>query len=874
MLVKRNSNDLTAKQQRRAADTGRPNFFKGIVAGLVAAGVGIGTIAPAQAEGSRNLFQSSNGFRANLEWRSVQYVNLLRRRTLLRVYARQGEFILLGSSAMGVNAGDILVYNPGLVSSPTLGDPSSIVGNEQIPATSSYSCVGQRTTTGNDDIGFIGDRTQELAGPRTITNPANGTPGAGTGYVPCYYQAPQDGIYTVVVLGPAGDNVDRPDVTPPTGAISPLQNDQEQDTSVAAWDVTVRSSLTTPVDITGRLFTYYLTLFTGNNDRPLPNESTLFTLTIDGFIYRTQLNGIDPNGFVVYGNRQGFLNTDQRSPLNRDIVAAADADDPNQLTAIQGGVSIARPEFPLFFNNPDSAVISALGIPTPQEPVVISGSFSFSGSAGANNSTVGQGGTFTYQANVQHVYELILSRDGSNFDPTNPQNRVLRGIQTAGATTVNWDGLDNSGTAFPVGSNYQARIVIRAGEYHFPLLDVESSPNGSPFYELVNPPGPNCLRGSVTGRCTAGFYDDRGYRTANGNVVGTINEALPSNANTPPNPPNSNLLTGFDTFSQQRRFVGSGSRGFGDQKGLDLWTYYPSPPALTPFNIVDAGNADLRLTKTVDNPGANEGDTVTYTIALTNDGPATATNVTVSDVLPAGLVFVSATPSVGTFDSATGVWTVPSIANGASVTLQIAATLNAGAGASPGSFNPLLNTAEITAADQPDPNTNNNRDTARVGAPNLRLVKRITAVTRNGVPTTFSQFVDDPGNTNDTAAGWSSLSPVGVPRIGPADPLRSGDEVEYTIYFLSDGRQPVLGTSVCDPVPPGTSLIPNSSQIQRGTGTPLPGGTPFSPLAPLPAGNSCPDQTNRDGAVIFDLGDVPSTPGSNVGFVRFRARIN
>ena len=46
--------------------------------------------------------------------------------------------------------------------------------------------------------------------------------------------------------------------------------------------------------------------------------------------------------------------------------------------------------------------------------------------------------------------------------------------------------------------------------------------------------------------------------------------------------------------------------------------------------------ADLALTKTVSNPTPNVGDTITFTVTLTNTGPDAATNVAVHDLLPAG----------------------------------------------------------------------------------------------------------------------------------------------------------------------------------------------------------------------------------------------
>src|SRR5262245_61910744 len=54
--------------------------------------------------------------------------------------------------------------------------------------------------------------------------------------------------------------------------------------------------------------------------------------------------------------------------------------------------------------------------------------------------------------------------------------------------------------------------------------------------------------------------------------------------------------------------------------------------------------ADLALTKSVSNAAPNVGDTITFTITLSNSGPDAATSVQVTDVLPAGFTFVSATP--------------------------------------------------------------------------------------------------------------------------------------------------------------------------------------------------------------------------------------
>lgn len=69
---------------------------------------------------------------------------------------------------------------------------------------------------------------------------------------------------------------------------------------------------------------------------------------------------------------------------------------------------------------------------------------------------------------------------------------------------------------------------------------------------------------------------------------------------------------------------------------------------------------DLSVTSVVNNYHQTHNDTAVITITLANLGLATTSDATVSVPLPQGINFASAAPSVGSYDSDTGVWTIPS----------------------------------------------------------------------------------------------------------------------------------------------------------------------------------------------------------------------
>jgi uncharacterized repeat protein (TIGR01451 family) len=118
--------------------------------------------------------------------------------------------------------------------------------------------------------------------------------------------------------------------------------------------------------------------------------------------------------------------------------------------------------------------------------------------------------------------------------------------------------------------------------------------------------------------------------------------------------------------------------------------------------VGNLSSADVAIVKTATPNPVLEGTPLTYTLTVTNNGPASATNVMVTDTLPSVLTYLqaTATPS-GSCSDASGTVTclLGTMANAATTTISILTI--------PGSPGVVTNTATVKA-DQTDPVTTNN----------------------------------------------------------------------------------------------------------------------------------------------------------------------
>ncbi|MGB7957436.1 MAG: DUF11 domain-containing protein, partial [Minisyncoccia bacterium] len=105
----------------------------------------------------------------------------------------------------------------------------------------------------------------------------------------------------------------------------------------------------------------------------------------------------------------------------------------------------------------------------------------------------------------------------------------------------------------------------------------------------------------------------------------------------------------------------------------------PNPGNNTATSTITVGSqyGNLVVTKTVDNSNPNGGDTVTYTVTVTNLQSASSSFVVVHDALPIGLSINSATttPGTGMYNSGTGDWDVGTLGPNGTATFVISVTV-------------------------------------------------------------------------------------------------------------------------------------------------------------------------------------------------------
>ena len=233
-----------------------------------------------------------------------------------------------------------------------------------------------------------------------------------------------------------------------------------------------------------------------------------------------------------------------------------------------------------------------------------------------------------------------------------------------------------------------------------------------------------------------------------------------------------------------------------------------SQASIRPVTGPPPATADLAIVKTVNHKTARVGEAVTYTITVTNHGPATASNPTVTDAFSKSVEIVSAHVPGGSCSKHTPiVCNLGSIANGHSTTIKIVAK--------PKSTGHLRNSAVVTSP-TPDPDVHNDVADATInvqpGKASLSIKKSADRRTvRPGQPLSFSITV-------------RSLGPFPALAVKVCDQLGSGmtflsvhgatfhhGNPCWTIASLAKGKQRRFAVNVRAPMVDGPRRLTNSA---------------------------------------------------------------
>ncbi|WP_242045808.1 MULTISPECIES: beta strand repeat-containing protein [unclassified Calothrix] len=350
-------------------------------------------------------------------------------------------------------------------------------------------------------------------------------------------------------------------------------------------------------------------------------------------------------------------------------------------------------------------------------------------------------------------------------------------------------------------------------------------------------------------------------------------------------------------------------------------------------NVADADDGTLQNASATadDTTATDDEDGVTFSTTLTTNSTSysatvNVTNTTGSEAKLVGWIDLNKN---GQFEATEGVaQSIPNNASPQNVTLNWTSITGLTVGNTYARFR-LSDSASLTTSTPNGAVGNGEVEdyqlSIQVSNPNVLLVKRITkinnATTTNGGDN-LAAYINEAGNPYDDNTLDNPTPPAKPDTDKWPDPntlliggvnggkIIPGDEIEYTIYFLSGGNVTAKNALFCDLVPANTTFNPTafntgvtpdpSGSGDRGIAINfngsikaysnaddgdiaqyfLPGVEPTTKYPKIDCDGD-PNTTipNTNGAVVVNLGDVPNatapgTPTNSYGFVRFRAQVN
>lgn len=283
------------------------------------------------------------------------------------------------------------------------------------------------------------------------------------------------------------------------------------------------------------------------------------------------------------------------------------------------------------------------------------------------------------------------------------------------------------------------------------------------------------------------------------------------------------------TFTLTVHTTASVSGGMVNTANVSSTTSDPNPANNSASAATNLLTADVAITKNGSPATVAAGSNVTWTIVVTNNGPDAASNVTMTDALPANTTFVSLNQSGAAFNctppavgaNGTVTCSAATLANGATTTFTLVAKTDPTTPAGT-----LSNTANVTSTSPLDPTPGNNTATSQttIALVDLALVKTVSPGPYvAGQPVTFTLTVTNNGTVPATNVVVTDVLPAGMfaSSMTPPGACTGTSTVTCTAATLGAGASTAFTITATLPAAPGN--YSNTATVTSANGDSAPG---------------------------------------------------
>ena len=274
------------------------------------------------------------------------------------------------------------------------------------------------------------------------------------------------------------------------------------------------------------------------------------------------------------------------------------------------------------------------------------------------------------------------------------------------AIEYDWNSNNNAQTKIIQNSGYNPKVDIRVQQYPWyynadtNTYQYQYQNSNTPVFTVdIRNNGPDDATGVVIDYKIGNGLKYQGYSTSIGTVTYANNELI-WNIGFMPNGGKATMkvfTTILESGTNTPDLTNTATLTNVDQQDTN------SANNQATCSLIVPKAADIGVTQSYTTYTDNNIQYAIITIQANNNGPDSATNVQINDILPTGLTFQSANTSTGTYNPTTGIWNIGTMTNGDTETISITAILTQA----------VKNTANTnrSASTEYDWNSNNNSKT-------------------------------------------------------------------------------------------------------------------------------------------------------------------